>query len=262
METKVYNNTIVQEHSLYIHCGSTLNTISNRDYPNKNYFNPHIECLDMDTYEKEILHKSQPDHSVDAVIGISSYLNNRETDTRLLLVELRIDYNNTSNLSKTAMERKVTYTKSLLGGEKPINTASLFIFNEKFAPQAQWWFNQQQRCGGVLSQSITCSVSDFANQIKSTSDFPYTPIHNGEEITKKLFEFEDSRNWETYQKQISFWCKKANEYEYKNPQESNHIKMIIKMAWYKFRSKIHPLSDDDELKFEILEEDYPFLIEL
>ena len=259
METKVYNNTIVRVHSLYTHCGSTLNTISNRDYPNKDYFNPHIECLDMDTYEKKILHKSQPDNSVDAVIGISSYLNNRESDTKLLLIELRIDYNKTSNLSRTAMERKVSYTKSLLGGEQPVHSGSLFIFNEQFAPQAQWWFSQQQRTGGELSHSITCSVSDFSNHIKSPSDYPYTPIHKEEDITSQLFEFESNENWEAYRKQILFWCKKANEYEYKNSKESNHIKGILKITWHEFRGKNHTLTDDEEIYSEILEEDYPFL---
>ena len=49
MEPIVYNNDFLKRHSLYRHCASTLNAVSERDYPNKNYFDAHIECLDMDT---------------------------------------------------------------------------------------------------------------------------------------------------------------------------------------------------------------------
>lgn len=52
MEERTYNNAIVEKHSFHAISGSTLNEVSNRDYPNSDYFNPDIECLDMDTYER------------------------------------------------------------------------------------------------------------------------------------------------------------------------------------------------------------------
>ena len=104
MENWIYNNSVVEKHSLYPLCNSTLNEVSNRDYPNTNYFNPNIKCLDMDTYEKNILRKSYANHTADAVIGISTYENNQELNPRLLLIELRIGYESTSNLSKTEIE--------------------------------------------------------------------------------------------------------------------------------------------------------------
>lgn len=61
MELLVYNNDTVAAHSLYKKCGSTLNEVSNRDYPGKDYFNKEILCLDMDTYEKNVLHSERPD---------------------------------------------------------------------------------------------------------------------------------------------------------------------------------------------------------
>ena len=106
MENWIYNNSVVEKHSLYPLCNSTLNEVSNRDYPNTNYFNPNIKCLDMDTYEKNILRKSYANHTADAVIGISTYENNQELNPRLLLIELRIGYESTSNLSKTEIEGK------------------------------------------------------------------------------------------------------------------------------------------------------------
>lgn len=148
MEPLIYSNETVRAHSLYPACRSWLNVVSDRDYPGKNYFDIRIECLDMDLYEKDIQHKAQADHTVDTVIGIQTYKDNRATSGRLLLVEFRMGYESTNNLSKTEMERKAIYTKALLGGEIMINQQSIFIFNDAFAPLAKNWFNRQQKTGG------------------------------------------------------------------------------------------------------------------
>lgn len=123
----MYLNETVREHSLYRLCPALLNGVSNRDYPGSDYFDTRIGCLDMDSYEKKVMHKAQADNTVDAVIGVGTYHNNRAVDARLLLVEFRMGYESTGNLSKTEMERKVVYTKSLLGGEKTVSRQSLLF---------------------------------------------------------------------------------------------------------------------------------------
>ena len=70
----VYDNPIVEGHSLYRLCGSTLNTVSNRDYRNRDYFDPEIKCLDMDTYEKNILQKSHADKTDAIRFHVESFL--------------------------------------------------------------------------------------------------------------------------------------------------------------------------------------------
>ena len=55
----VYDNEIVGKHDLYSCCKSTLNDVSQKDYPNKNYFDSRIECLDMDYYEKYLLNATK-----------------------------------------------------------------------------------------------------------------------------------------------------------------------------------------------------------
>lgn len=255
----IYNNTVVEEHSFYPLCSSTLNNVSNRDYPNSDYFNPCIECLDMDTYESNILRKGQADRTVDAVIGISTYENNRALNSRLLLIELRIGYDNVSNLSKTGMEAKITYTKSLLGGEKTIERESLFVFNDKVAPQAERWFDRQSRTGGDIRDCRVCSVSDFSTIIKSNSDFPYKPIHKAEDITNSVQQYETKAEWIKFIKQIEFWCRKAERYYYKNPSEFEYIVHVIKTVWDRFLQQKYTLSDDEILECEILEEDFKFL---
>lgn len=134
MEQLVYNNEVVAAHSFYPLCHSFLNTVSNKDYPGHDYFNPEIECLDMDFYEKNVLHKAQADHTVDAVIGVQTYENNQGTNARLLLVELRMGYESAKRLSKEEIEGKSTHTKALLSGEKAIHRISFFVLQRKSPP--------------------------------------------------------------------------------------------------------------------------------
>lgn len=257
----IYNNTVVERHSLFPACGSTLNEVSNRDYPNSNYFNPDIECLDMDTYEKKVLRKSHADRTVDAVMGISTYENNRDLNPRFLLIELRIGYESASNLSKTEMEGKVSYTKSLLGGEKTIEKGSLFIFSQSVASQAERWFDRQSRTGGEIKNCKACSVSDFSTIIKSKSDFPYEPIHKAEDIKNNVQLYEAKAEWKNFIKQVEYWCREAEKYRYTNPSEFAHIVQVIKSIWNEFRQQAYTLNDDETLvlECEILEEDFEFL---
>ena len=72
MEALIYDNGIIKEHNLYTICGKKLQDVSEKDYHGKNYFDEHIECLDMDTYEK-VVSKGDRKETVDAVIGAVSY---------------------------------------------------------------------------------------------------------------------------------------------------------------------------------------------
>lgn len=255
MEQLVYLNETVREHSLYRLCPALLNGVSNRDYPGSDYFDTRIECLDMDSYEKKVMHKAQADNTVDAVIGVGTYHNNRAVDARLLLVEFRMGYESTGNLSKTEMERKVVYTKSLLGGEKTVSRQSLFVFSEKVAPMAKNWFDRQQKTGGNFRDCESCSVVDFGRNIKALSDFPYVPVYSEQAIVRS---FQRKDGWE-YIEQMEFWCEKARELLYKNPLECDHIREVVKKEWENFRNSCRSLSDEEDLAAEILEEDFGWL---
>ena len=92
----IYDNHVVREHSLYARCPSTLNEISNRDYPGTDYFNPDIIGLDMDDYERRTCY-GHANNTVDAVIGICTCQNKKKSSPRLLLVELRMGYEKANN---------------------------------------------------------------------------------------------------------------------------------------------------------------------
>lgn len=260
MEEWIYNNKIVQEHSLFRFCGSTLNNVSDKDYQGKYKFNPDIECLDIDDYEKNVQRKQQSFHTGDAVIGISTYENNRSKDPRLMVVELRMGYVSISNLSKKDMEAKVTYTKSLLGGEKYISRESIFIFNNGFISQAKSWFDRNSRTGGELRNCIPVSVSEFSVKVKSESDFPYTPIHKEEDIMMNILQCEEKADWANVFRNVRYWCTKAEDYRYKNSSEFGHITTVLKEFWNDFKRKNYNFNDEEELTLLIIEEDFDFLI--
>lgn len=260
MEEWIYNNRIVQGHSLFPFCGSTLNDVSNKDYEGEYKFNSEIECLDIDEYEKNVLRKNLSFHTGDAVIGISTYENNRGINPRLLVVELRMGYVSTSNLSKTFMEGKVTYTKSLLGGEKLINKESIFVFNNKFIAQAKSWFSRNSRIGGELKNCIPISISEFSVKVKSQSDFPYIPIHKEKDIRMNILQCEKEVDWINVFRYVRYWCNKAEEYRYKNLSEFEHITTVLKELWEDFKSKHYNLNEEEKLNLLIIEEDFDFLI--
>ena len=237
-----------------------MNDVSNKDYQGRYKFNPDIKCLDIDEYEKNVLRKKLSFHTGDAVIGISTYENNRGMNPRLLVVELRMGYVSTSNLSKTAMEDKVIYTKSLLGGEKSINRKSIFVFNNNFIAQAKSWFSRNSRTGGELKNCIPVSISEFPIKVKSQSDFPYIPIHKKETIMMNIIQCKKEADWINVFRYVRYWCNKAEEYRYKNSLEFEHITTVLKEFWTEFKSKNYNFNDEEELNLLIVEEDFDFLI--
>lgn len=259
MDEWIYNNEVINRHSLYSLCGLTLNAVSNRDYPNSNYFNPDIECLDMDAYEKNVLQKSYADHTVDAVIGISTYVCNQARNARLLLIELRMGYKNISNLSETEIVMKISHTKSLVNSDANIEQKSLFIFDNKVATRAKNWFNRQSRTCKDLRYCETCSVGDFPTVIKSISDFPYEPVHNTETIQHNVLPLLKETELGCFFRQVKYWCGKAEEYHFKNPSEFEHIKSVITDIWRKFKNMNYCLSDNEILELEIIEDDFEYL---
>lgn len=103
---RVLNNKIIEGHSIYQKYGTTLYDLSKKDYPNKNYFALHrnIKCISLDAYEASI--SGDNDKTMDAAIGTNFFSNGRNSSPQLLLVELRMGYKSTNNLSMSKMLSK------------------------------------------------------------------------------------------------------------------------------------------------------------
>lgn len=127
----VFDNAILLSHSAYSKgYGCKLNDVSIRDYKTGG-FNDKIVCIDLDSYEK-IEKSGSPDKTMDAVIGISNYQNNRRVSKRLLMVELRLDYKSSRNLSGTELRRKSSHSRELLGYKDRWNSLTVEEFNNYF----------------------------------------------------------------------------------------------------------------------------------
>ena len=252
-EQLVYNNDILKDVPIYDKCHSFLRKVSEKDYPDTVFFNPEIECLDMDHYEKNVLCTPHAGNTVDAVIGIESYKGNRFSNARLMLVELRMGYESVNNLSKTIMSRKVEHAKVYLIGRR-VEKKSFFIFSETLIHQAKRWFDSYHREGGSFVYCIPVSVSEFDGMVYSKDNVPVVYIHSEEDIRRDI---ESKEKPSEFIAQVSFWLDKSREYRYKGKQnECDHIMSVVKELWKSFKNKGMVLSESDELNVEILEEDY------
>ncbi len=251
----VYNNDIVSNHSLYSHCASTLNVVSERDYPGENYFDPRIACLDMDTYEASIRHGNL-DNTTDAVIGISTCINRRMSQHRLMLVELRMLYGSANGLRRGDLERKVTHTRDLLGGELTIEDENIFVFPDGVAPQAIHKINSWKREGGLAKYFFAWSVSAFRQSIKSIDDMPYTPIYDPVQLCNELDGFAAGGQWKELFDKIHFWLNMAEKVRYSNSFEYESLQKTV-MGWWQQFSAQHIMwsNEDDELDAMIIDDD-------
>lgn len=167
MEALVYDNAYLQRHPLFSKCGSLLNDVSNRDYSGTDYFDKEIRCLDMDTYESKICKSAQPKSTMDAVIGLASQTDGQLRDRRLLMIELRMKYKNTNNLSLSELREKMSHTRDLLSEDSlRIDSSAWFVFNKNVTARAERWFAQQSRVEKALAKCKVCDVSQFRECIQ------------------------------------------------------------------------------------------------
>lgn len=258
MEAVAFENAIIKAHPFYRQCGATLETVSKKDYPNNDYFDTSILCLDMDAYEIAT-RRGQQKETVDAVIGVKDYRQNRFTNQRLLLVELRMNYNNVNNLSKSKLEDKVRHTRELLGAGTPIETYSWFVFKNSKIEQAKRWFEDQSRAGGDIKHFIPLSTDMFNDSVKREQDFPYKPITDLDILRSDLQKYANLQDLHEFDKRKSWWHKKANEYKYQknNSNEYRCIVAVIKDVWSELRPTLlqHTLSEEESLYMEIIDEE-------
>lgn len=260
MEGIIFDNTVIQKSALYPIYAKALQEISDRDYPNRYCFDSRIHCLDIDSYEKSI-HKRTPDNTVDAVIGICTCTNDkRKTAPRLLLIELRMDYKSTHNLSVTQMSRKVEYTKKLLGADIPVDKNCYFIFDNDVSEQMKRWFANKTKERANFKNSQAWSVDDFCRNIVSYDDLPYKALHDAGAILRNFQNLIDQKNWMGLFSSMRFWVEKAGGYKYSNIREYQNVVEVIGRGWQMLVLQDSQLNENEELEKMILEDDIKVLL--
>ncbi len=245
MEPRVYNNRYLKKHSLYAKCHDALNKIATKDSSCDHYFDPNIDCLDIDKYEVSV-GNGQQKKTADTVIAVSRCDNKKLSDSCLLLVELRLRYKNACNLSKHELEEKVIHTKELLGAELPINKESIFVFTDKVAPQAKFVIGAFRRQGGIAKYFEAYSIKDFSDNIKSYDELPYNPIYKRENISADILSLETKENWGMIFDSFRFYIGEIGRFYGSNVYECENLKEIVKGEWERFRERHPQLKDDDD----------------
>ena len=260
MEAIVFDNSIVRESALYCSCADTLFNVSNRDYPNRYSFDVRIECLDMDSYEKNVC-KGNPDNTVDAVIGVCNCTNDkRKTLKRLMLIEFRMDYQNLHNLSVTQMNKKVLHTRRLLGGDIYIDTNNYFIFDNCIGEQAKRLFANKANEVGSFKNCIAWSVNDFCTNVCSYDDLPYIPKFKKTEIVKDMCSIIDNGELVKLLRSFQYWLDNAKNLQYTNYREYDNISEALCEVWKYLKTKNFDLNEDEELELLILKDDLQMIL--
>lgn len=260
MDVKVFDNDYLHKHSLWGKCPSTLNEVSERDYRGKNCFDTRIDCLDMDTYERQVC-GGQADCTTDAVIGICDCENKKKRNPRLLLVELRMRYKSSDSLSETELKNKVGHTKSLLGAELTIDHESWFVFTNTVAPQARRWLSDRANADGGLKSFQACSVDEFNNRILLYDNLPYVPQTPVDEIKRRIIEYAVADDWNGLDRYIDHWLKMAEKYRYSNPAEYQCVKEAVLAGWENVHQQEKKIPDTEcQLIAEILDENIQLVL--
>lgn len=257
MAVTVFTNSIIEGHRLFDEVGTTLQEVSDRDYPSRYKFNPAIKCLDGDKLV------GTSDKSVDTIIGIGDYSDNHTINKRLLLLELRMDYEKREGLHKSLHEKKVSGTKKHLGNESAIETNVWFLFDKKFIHQARHEFSSWREQKGYARNFYAYSVEEFNNKVHDEQEVQkdYTYQYLAKDIETNLMSFVEIDDWDALAEKIRYWKSIAEKFILQNKhREVEPIQQAFRDVWTIVEGKRQFMDDDDSILIEIIEEDLrPFL---
>lgn len=133
-----------------------------------------VNAIDVDAYETSLPGDNQC--TIDTAIGIADYKNNQLGNKRLLLVELRLNYqHNGENSSITEMQKKERHTRDILN-QGLVDIRCFFIFNNSVAPRKRNEINRHAHVHGFLKMWNIVSPAEFNNYFIFQQDCPYQPI--------------------------------------------------------------------------------------
>lgn len=233
----MFDDSFVSGHKLAPKFLSDLDSLCRRDYHGKEYFHKQIVCLDMDAYEDSL--SGNNDATMDASVGIATHENNRISDSRHLLVELRFNYKSTNNFDVANMRNKVSHTKSLLQGEM-VHDKMVFIYTDEVAPKAKSYFSRLSKQYKDLCCWDAVSVAEYFDYVRDKNSFPYQPINDLEQIKTDLKSKFKSNGLEGLYAISDYWMGEMEKYNLRyNKEESQAIAKVVLDFWEQL-----PLSRD------------------
>lgn len=225
----MFDDSFVSGHKLAPEFLSDLDSLCKRDYHGKEYFHKQIVCLDMDAYENSLSGNNEA--TMDASVGIATYENNRMSDRRHLLVELRFNYKSTNNFDVANMRNKVSHTKSLLIGER-VHDKMLFIYTDEVASKAKNYFTRLSKQYRDLCCWDAVSVAEYFDYVRDKSSFPYQSINDLGQIETDLESNFESNGLEGLYAISDYWIGEIEKYNLRyNKEESQAIAKVVLGFW-------------------------------
>lgn len=255
----VNDNAILQAHPMYAAYHRSLHDISLKDYPRENYFRPDISGIDLDQYEVDHAIANR-DMTMDAMVGVADYSKNRVVNSRLLLVELRMDYDGTKHLRHSKLCGKINHSRASVGATIRVEEESVFVFREDVAEQAKRWMFDTKKEYSDAENWIAMSPDELENLLQPLASMPYLPETDMTGATSDMSNRIAAKDFEGLLGMIDYWHKRAEAFksQYKLKEEA-HIKQHLHDTWQQTKVAGYSLNMEQQAYVEMLEEDYKYL---
>lgn len=205
----------------------SLDELCVRDY-GASFFPSSILCIDLDRYESS--QTGNNDATMDSAVGISDYVNNRESSSRHLLVELRFDYKSTNNFDYDNMKQKVMHSRSVLLPE-PVNSTVFFLYSSQVAPKAKNDFSRRAKQDKLIATWEATSVDGFLNYIKDKSILPYQPLNNLDNIRNSLEREFNNGGLDEVDGLLVYWMEQMDKYEQRYMRSENEAIVSVLLSF-------------------------------
>lgn len=255
----VSDNDVLRLHPMYAVYHKSLHDISLKDYPNDNYFRMDIDGIDLDQYEIDRA-ISNRDMTIDAMVGVADYSKNRVVNSRLLLVELRMDYDSTKHLHHSKLLGKVNHSRIVVGSAVRVDEQSVFVFQDGVAEQAKkWMFNTKQEYADAENW-VAMSPSELENLLQPLASMPYQPKTDMTGATSDMSNRIAAKDFEGLLELIYYWHKRAEAFKSQYElREEAHIKQYLHNAWQQTKAAGYSLNTEQQAYVEVIEEEYKYL---
>ncbi len=256
----VNDNDVLKEHPLYDIYHKSLHDISLKDYPHDNYFREDIDAIDIDKCEEDNAAGSQ-DKTMDAMVGIADYSGNSKVNSRLLLVELRMDYDSTKSLRHSKLKGKVVHTRAIVHSALRVDEDNVFVFREDVVEQAKKWMFNMANQYSEASNWIAVSPKELENLLPPASSIKYQPITNMAQVATEICQKIKEKDLDSLMNMIEYWHNVAEDYKRKYQlKEEQHIKNELRNAWVNVKHIAVTLDPNQQAFKELIEEEYAYLV--
>lgn len=257
----VCDNAVLQGHTLYAKYHSPLHVISLKDYKHDIYFQsrPDIEGVDIDQFEIDRCIADR-DMTMDAMVGVADYSNNRAVNNRLVLLELRMDYDSTKRLRHKKLLCKINHSRAAIGTAVRVDEENVFVFRKDVAEEAKkWMFNTSQEYPDAKGW-VAMSPDDLENLLQSQDSMPYQTITNMAPIDKDFGSKITAKDFDAALEIVDYWNRQAEQYKLRYQlKEEQHIKDHLHDTWHKAKAAICNISPNEQVYIDFIEEEYGYL---